>query len=95
MHTLSALVREALRANPYCGDVFVFRSKRTDLKPSFRVPGYPWVPLLFVALAAALVVNTFVGAPRDSLIGLALILSGVPAYFLFFRESAPSERVVT
>ena len=28
VHTLSALVSEALRANPYCGDVFVFRSKR-------------------------------------------------------------------
>src|SRR6516164_2326063 len=30
VHTLSALVAEALRANPYCGDVFVFRSKRSD-----------------------------------------------------------------
>ena len=30
VHTLSALVSEALRANPYCGDVFVFRSKRVD-----------------------------------------------------------------
>jgi transposase len=30
VHTLSALVSEALRANPYCGDVFVFRSKRID-----------------------------------------------------------------
>jgi transposase len=30
LHTLSALVSEALRANPYCGDVFVFRSKRMD-----------------------------------------------------------------
>ena len=31
VHTLSALVSEALRANPYCGDVFVFRSKRAHL----------------------------------------------------------------
>ncbi|WP_229171739.1 MULTISPECIES: IS66 family insertion sequence element accessory protein TnpB [Bradyrhizobium] len=30
IHTLSALVSEAPRANPYCGDVFVFRSKRMD-----------------------------------------------------------------
>lgn len=30
VHTLSALVSEALRANPFCGDVFVFRSKRAD-----------------------------------------------------------------
>jgi transposase len=30
VHTLSALVSEALRENPYCGNVFVFRSKRMD-----------------------------------------------------------------
>ena len=30
VHTLSALVTEALRANPYCGDIFIFRSKRSD-----------------------------------------------------------------
>ncbi|MFB9268730.1 IS66 family insertion sequence element accessory protein TnpB [Bradyrhizobium erythrophlei] len=30
VHTLSALVSEALRANGYCGDVFVFRSKPMD-----------------------------------------------------------------
>lgn len=30
VHGLVALVAEALKADPYCGDVFVFRSKRKD-----------------------------------------------------------------
>lgn len=30
IHGLTALVAEALAANPYCGDIFVFRSKRLD-----------------------------------------------------------------
>jgi transposase len=30
MDRLVALVQEALRANPFCGDVFVFRSRRSD-----------------------------------------------------------------
>src|SRR5436190_18794921 len=30
VHTLSAVVSEALQANPYCGDVLVFRYKRMD-----------------------------------------------------------------
>jgi len=30
VHTLSALVSEELRADPYCGDIFIFRSKRFD-----------------------------------------------------------------
>ena len=30
VHGLTALVAEALKADPYCGDVFVFRSRRSD-----------------------------------------------------------------
>jgi transposase len=30
VNSLIALVAEALRGNPYCGDVFIFRSKRMD-----------------------------------------------------------------
>lgn len=30
VHGLVALVAEGLRGNPYCGDIFVFRSKRND-----------------------------------------------------------------
>lgn len=67
--------------------VIVFRRTRPELPRKFRVPGYPWIPMLFVALAAVLVINTICEAPRDSAIGLGLILTGVPAYFLFFRRS--------
>jgi hypothetical protein len=37
VHTLSALVSEALRANPYCGDVFVFRSKRARFERKMKI----------------------------------------------------------
>jgi transposase len=30
VHGLAALVAQARQADPYCGDVFVFRSKRSD-----------------------------------------------------------------
>ena len=30
INSLAALVAEALESNPYCGDVFIFRSKRKD-----------------------------------------------------------------
>ena len=30
VHGLVALVAEGMKSNPYCGDVFVFRSKRKD-----------------------------------------------------------------
>ncbi|WP_430650088.1 IS66 family insertion sequence element accessory protein TnpB [Bradyrhizobium liaoningense] len=37
VHTLSALVSEALRANPYCGDVFVFRMQTHGQSEAFGV----------------------------------------------------------
>ena len=62
--------------------VVVLRRKSPHLERPFRVPGYPWVPLVFVLAAAALVTNTLVASPRESSIGLAFIALGIPLYFL-------------
>ncbi len=64
--------------------VFVLR-RRTDLPRPYRVWGYPVVPALFVAFALLLLAATIAAAPRDAAIGTALLLTGVPAYFLFKR----------
>lgn len=62
--------------------VIVLRRKEPALPRPFRVPGYPVVPLLFVATAFAIVVNTLVATPRESGIGLAFIALGIPVYWL-------------
>ncbi len=46
------------------------------------MPGYPFVPILFGATALAIVVNTLVETPRESLFGLAFIALGIPVYWL-------------
>jgi APA family basic amino acid/polyamine antiporter len=66
--------------------VFIFRKRQPDVTPPFRVPFYPWTPALFVVLAAVLVVNTLIEAPIDSLIGIGLILTGLPVYLIFFMD---------
>ncbi len=66
--------------------VFIFRKRHVVAGESFRVPGYPWLPAVFVFMAASLVVTTLIESPKDSLIGMAMILTGVPFYFFFFRE---------
>ncbi|MFP5386552.1 MAG: APC family permease [Bacteriovoracia bacterium] len=65
------------------GVVFVMRKKRPDAPRSYRTIGYPLVPLLFILVATLLLINTIFESPRESLIGLAFILSGVPVYFIF------------
>ena len=61
--------------------VFVLRRRRPDAPRPFRVPGYPVTPALFIAAAAAIVINTIVGRPVQAVIGLGIVATGVPAYF--------------
>jgi APA family basic amino acid/polyamine antiporter len=62
--------------------VVVLRRKDPGMARPFRVPGYPFVPLLFGAAALALVVSTLMGTPRESGFGLAFIGLGIPIYYL-------------
>jgi APA family basic amino acid/polyamine antiporter len=46
------------------------------------------VPLLFVAAAGALVLNTIVAQPARAAVGIAVVLSGVPAYYWWRRRTS-------
>ncbi len=52
-----------------------------------KVIGYPVVPVILILFSAALIVNTFMVHTTYSLIGLGLILTGVPFYFYFKRRN--------
>jgi APA family basic amino acid/polyamine antiporter len=49
--------------------------------PGFKVPGYPWLPLLFIATVALVVVLSFVDNPRNTGLGLLIMAAGVPVYY--------------
>jgi basic amino acid/polyamine antiporter, APA family len=69
--------------------IFVFR-RRLPLDAreagSFRTPGYPVLPALFVAAAAVVVVSAVRTNPLRSSIGVALLAIGVLVYGLFRRR---------
>ena len=60
--------------------VFVFRRRVGEPASPYRMPGYPLVPALFVLAAGGLLVYTYASNLRNSLLGTALILAGVPLY---------------
>lgn len=68
--------------------VFVLRRRQPDVTRPFRVPGYPWTPALFMAAAAAIVVNTLATRPYEALAGLGVVALGAPA-FLSWRARVP------
>jgi basic amino acid/polyamine antiporter, APA family len=65
--------------------VVVLRRTRPDVHRPFRVPAYPWTPLLFIVAAAALVGNTIVTQPGRAAIGIGVVLLGLPVYVVWRR----------
>lgn len=73
--------------------ILILRRREPELERPYRTWGYPWVPAIFVILAAGLLVNTFLEQRSDSLWGLGLMGSGIPAYFLWnLRRARRSDR---
>lgn len=62
--------------------IFVFR-KREPAGVN-RVPGHPVTTILFIAVCWLVVINTVYRYPENTLIGIAILLAGIPAY-LFWR----------
>ena len=68
--------------------VFVLRRKMPDAERPYRTVGYPVMPILFILVAAWLVINSFVTTPVESMIGLVLVVLGLPVYLYFKRRRA-------
>ncbi len=66
--------------------VFVFRRRQVAHdKVIVRIPRHPFTTMFFIAACAGLVISTVCRYPHNSLIGLGIMLSGIPAY-LFWKS---------
>jgi len=65
--------------------VFVLRRRRPDLERPYRAFGYPVVPALFLVGALFLLGNYLVSESQAFALDVALIVSGVPAYYMWVR----------
>jgi basic amino acid/polyamine antiporter, APA family len=66
--------------------LFVLRRTRPDAARPYRTWGYPVTPALYLVGATFFVIYIFVGDKRDALIGIGLVLLGLPAYALFRKR---------
>jgi APA family basic amino acid/polyamine antiporter len=66
----------------------VLRWRRPDLARPYRTLGYPFVPVLFIVGAFVLLITTAIQRPRESLIGIGLILAGMPFYLYWRKQRA-------
>jgi APA family basic amino acid/polyamine antiporter len=66
--------------------LFIFRRTMPDAVRPYRALGYPVVPMMFLLVTVALLVNTFIAAPRQALQGVAVLIAGLPFYWWWSRR---------
>ncbi|MEZ5316021.1 MAG: amino acid permease [Vicinamibacterales bacterium] len=68
--------------------LFVLRRREPEADRPFKAVGYPLAPALFVVASLAMVANEIWNNPDTSLAGIAVILAGVPIYWMYRRRRA-------
>mgnify|MGYP001024411605 CR=1 FL=1 len=78
-----ASVGLSLFALLFVGAVYVLRWRRPDMERPFRVPGYPVVPAIFMAVIIFMAVFAFMQWRTPSIYSLGSILVGIPVYYVW------------
>jgi basic amino acid/polyamine antiporter, APA family len=63
----------------------VLMRKRAGYRPAWRMPLVPLAPMAFVIISAMIVVNQIRVDWQKAAVGLAIVASGIPAYYVWIR----------
>jgi APA family basic amino acid/polyamine antiporter len=67
--------------------IFLLRAKRPAMERPYRAFGYPFVPLLYIVAAVAIMVVLLLYQTQTTWPGLVIVLLGVPVYLLWSRSA--------
>ncbi|OPX33672.1 hypothetical protein B1H10_05285 [candidate division KSB1 bacterium 4484_188] len=65
--------------------IFVLRWRKKSEPPPYSAWGFPYTSLFFSLGTLWILINTFISHPTQSLMGIGVILVGIPFYFYFNR----------
>jgi APA family basic amino acid/polyamine antiporter len=68
--------------------VIRLRKTKPNLERPYRTLGYPFVPILYIVGAAAILLALFLYRPSSTWPGLVIVLVGVPVYVALRRRGA-------
>jgi APA family basic amino acid/polyamine antiporter len=68
--------------------IFILRKKQPDAPRPYKVMWYPYLPIIYVALATFICVNLLIFKPDYTYPGLGIVLLGIPVYYFVKRRKA-------
>jgi APA family basic amino acid/polyamine antiporter len=69
--------------------LLALRKKSPALERPYKTWGYPLVPVVFLAVSVAVVLNVMISSPLKSAVGSTIILGGLPIFIYFRRKQRP------
>jgi basic amino acid/polyamine antiporter, APA family len=69
--------------------IFVLRTRGQDAGSAILTPAYPLTPLAFLALVGMLLVILALHSARETVLGIAVVSTGVPVYEFFRHKLMP------
>jgi APA family basic amino acid/polyamine antiporter len=70
--------------------VFIFRYREPDALRPYKTWGYPVVPALFIVASAILLYYSFMANWHNSVVGVVVILAGIPLFSFFRSRNRPT-----
>ena len=67
--------------------VFILRKKRPSVERPYKTFGYPFLPALYIILAASICIILLIYKPQYTWPGLIIVLLGIPLYYFKNRKT--------
>ncbi|MFO0356057.1 MAG: APC family permease [Sphingobacteriaceae bacterium] len=68
--------------------LFVLRKKEPNTPRPYKAWGYPIVPFLYILITSLICIDLLVFSFTNSIIGIVIILLGIPVYYLFSKKQS-------
>lgn len=66
--------------------LFVLRKKEPDTPRPYKAWGYPYIPMAYIIITSIICINLLLFSFTNSILGIGIILLGVPVYYLFTKK---------
>jgi len=66
--------------------LFVLRKKEPNTPRPYKAWGYPIIPMLYIIITSLICLDLLIFDPKNSILGVVIILLGIPVYFLFSKK---------
>ncbi len=73
--------------------LFIFRRREPDAAPGYRAPGHPFTTGAFVLVSWLVVINTIYKYPANCLLGMTILLLGLPVYAFWAAKNKGDAKV--